>query len=146
MVTVHFGHSVISVSHNNSFFNNIFTRELETSNPNYSQKLKELKDSGGTLAATENLVRLVTNKNRFPEAPNFLPQYILLRNMRILTLKKKENVVNYSNNENLTNLILVEPWRSPDDLDWIERDLELFEDVMRRKRLILPLSSPMYPE
>ena len=66
--------------------------------------------------------------------------------MRILTLKKKENVVNYSNNENLTNLILVEPWRSPDDLDWIERDLELFEDVMRRKRLILPLSSPMYPE
>ena len=124
-------------------------RDLEISNANYKQKVKELEESGGTLESTENLVIVVTKTNRFPEAPTFLPQYILLRNMKILTLKKKENVVNYSNNENnenLTNLILVEPWRSPGDLDWMELDLELIEDVIRRKKLILPLSSPMYSE
>ena len=117
-------------------------RDLETSNANYKEKLEELEQSGGILAATDNLVSLVTNRSRFPGAPAFLPQFLLLKNKKILTLKKKMNIVKYQNRkQDLTNLLLVEPWRYPEDLDWMEGEGDLAADVSRRKKLILPHSS-----
>ena len=103
--------------------------------------------NNGIEADTDYLVPLVTNRERFPNAPEYLPKYILLNNNRILVLKRKMKVVKFKNpTEPLTALLLCEPWRSFEDLDVFENDPELIKNAFLRRKEVLPYSVANYPE
>ena len=65
-------------------------RVLEKTNPNYAKKIEQLQLSGGVEVDLDNMVPLITNRIRFPDAPRYLPKLILIRNKKILVLKEKE--------------------------------------------------------
>lgn len=121
-------------------------RSLAKDNVNYQEKVKELKRLGGIEADTENLVPLVTNSERFPDAPAFLPKFILINNHKILVLKKHRNVVKFKNkSSSLTSLILCEPFTSSEQLNEFENNSNMINNAVVRMKEILPLSE-FYPE
>ena len=122
-------------------------RALERDNPNYEKKIEELSLTGGIQLDTEIFVPLITNSLKFPNAPKFLPKLILIRNNKILILKKKTNVVKFKNPKDpMTNLLLCEPWRSSDDFSQFEENPELLKEALKRRKLLMPFSVDNYPE
>lgn len=120
---------------------------MEKSNLIYNEKVQELKRTGGVESSTEQFVPLVTNQDRFPDAPRFLPKYILIQGGKILVLKKKPNVVKFKDAAgHLTPLILCEPWRLSQEMDDFENNIELCKLASLRFKKILPLSTVYYPE
>ena len=116
--------------------------ELEQSNPNFKNKLEELKRNGGLEVETENLVLLITNREKYPLAPKYLPRYMLLDNTKILVLKSQKCVLKFKNEGlALTDLILYEPWRSPNDFDFLEADPDVIQKARIRKTEVHPHSS-----
>ena len=109
-------------------------RELEDSNKNYDEKLSELKKLGGIQASTDIIVTLITNREKYPQNKiENLPSYILIRNKKILVLKKNKNILKYNNPEtDLTSLLLFEPWRKPEDIGNLEEDPEIVRSAKRR--------------
>ena len=63
-------------------------RELEKSNSNFTKKIEELRKNENILTATTNLVEVITNEERFPLAPTYLPEYVLI-NDRTVIMKKR---------------------------------------------------------
>ena len=62
-----------------------------------------------------------------------MPSYILIRNKKILVLKKNKNILKYNNPEtDLTSLLLFEPWRKPEDIGNLEEDPEIVRSAKRR--------------
>ena len=105
-----------------------------------------MKSYGGIDPDTEKLVPLVTNNERFPDAPTFLPKFMLINNHKILALKKKKNVVKFKNKSiALTSLILCEPFTSSDQLNVFENDTYMINNAVLRMKEILPFSES-YPE
>ena len=100
------------------------------------------------IVGTRLLIEFVTNRVRYPDAPKYLPEYILLKNRTILVLKRKQNIVMYSNACSLlTNVILCEPWRDDTDFDNFDLASAEFENsIMWRKRQVLPFSAAKFPE
>jgi hypothetical protein len=122
------------------------SRTLEKDNVNYQEKVNELKCLGGIEADTENLVPLVTNSERFPDVPAFLPKFILINNHKILVLKKNKNIVKFKNKSSpLTSLILCEPFTSSDQLNQFEMNSTMINNAVLRMKEILPFSE-YYPE
>ena len=71
---------------------------------------------------------------------------MLLKNKKILTLKKNKNIVKFTNpNDKLTDLILCEPWREPTDFDTFESDAGMIKNATMRKIKMLPFVEE-YPE
>ena len=90
---------------------------------------------------TENLVLLITNRERYPLAPKYLPRYMLLEN-KILVLKRQKCVLKFKNEgQALTDLILYEPWRSPNDFDVLEADPDIIKKARSRIKEVHPHSS-----
>lgn len=113
---------------------------------NYQEKVKELERLGGIEADTEKLVSLVTNRERFPDAPAFLPKFILINSHKVLVLKKHRNIVKFKNRSSaLTSLILCEPFTSSEQLNEFENDVNMIDNAVIRMKEILPLSE-FYPE
>ena len=84
--------------------------ELDKNVKNFEEKCTQLEKSGGVEVDTEILVPFVTNREKYKNAPNYLPKTILLRNGKIMIMRKGNNIVKYEDNQ-LANLILCEPWR-----------------------------------
>ena len=113
---------------------------------NYQVKAKELERLGGIEADTEKLVPLITNSERFPDAPAFLPKFILINSHKILVLKQNRNVVKFKNQSSeLTSLLLCEPFTSTEQLDEFENDSNMINNAVLRMKEILPLCE-FYPE
>ena len=122
-------------------------RVLEKTNPNYAKKIEQLQLSGGVEVDLDNMVPLITNRIRFPDAPRYLPKLILIRNKKILVLKKKENVVKFKNgNVPLTDLLLCEPWRNAEDINNLEINPTVMEEAKKRRKDVMPFSAEVYPE
>jgi hypothetical protein len=110
-------------------------------------KVNELIKSGGVESPTENFVPLVTNRDRYPDAPRYLPNYILINKKKILALKKKLNVVKFKDHsEPITALFLCEPWRAAEEFDNYEVEPRMIEMAMLRMKQILPFSCNKYPD
>ena len=108
--------------------------------------MESLKSYGGIDPDTDKLVPLVTNRERFPDAPQFLPKFILINNHKIVVLKKERNVVKFKNKSiALTSLILCEPFTSSDQLNDFENDNDVVKNCVLRLKQILPFSES-YPE
>ena len=108
---------------------------MKESNANYDEKVKELKKNGGIEEATEILVPLVTNRERYKNTPNHLPMYLLIRGKKILVLKKKASILKYNNpNTDMTSLVLYEPWRKPEDMDNLETDDVIVKNAKERRK------------
>ena len=122
-------------------------RVLEKTNPNYAKKIEQLQLSGGVEVDLDNMVPLITNRIRFPDAPRYLPKLILIRNKKILVLKEKENVVKFKNgNVPLTDLLLCEPWRNAEDINNLEINPTVMEEAKKRRKDVMPFSAEVYPE
>ena len=122
-------------------------RVLEKTNPNYAKKIEQLQLSGGVEVDLDNMVPLITNRIRFPDAPRYLPKLILIRNKKILVLKEKENVVKFKNgNVPLTDLLLCEPWRNAEDINNLEINPTVMEEAKKRRKDLMPFSAEVYPE
>ena len=92
---------------------------------------------------------MVTNRDKFKDAPKFLPEYILIKNKKILILKKNPNVIKFKDAaEPMTALILAEPWRDPEELDEYEinQDSEDVKKARLRIKQMLPSSVLNYPD
>ena len=122
-------------------------RVLEKTNPNYAKKIEQLQLSGGVEVDLDNMVPLITNRIRFPDAPRYLPKLILIRNKKILVLKEKENVVKFKNgNVPLTDLLLCEPWRNAEDINNLEINPTVMEEAKKQQKDLMPFSAEVYPE
>ena len=120
---------------------------MERSNQNFGKKLEELRLSGGIEVELTNLVPLVTNRERFPTAPQYLPKLILIRDQKILILKRFVNVAKFRKAEDpFSNLLLCEPWRSVEDLSKLENNMEASRKALKRRKELLPFSCVVYPD
>ena len=113
--------------------------ELDKNVKNFEEKCTQLEKSGGVEVDTEILVPFVTNREKYKNAPNYLPKTILLRNGKIMIMRKGNNIVKYEDNQ-LANLILCEPWRLDADLDELEGNLEVCRMAEMRRKEVLPYS------
>ena len=108
---------------------------MKESNTNYEEKVQELEKHGGIEEATDILVPLVTNRDRYKNAPKHLPMYLLIRGKKILVLKKKASILKYSNpNTDMTSLVLYEPWRNPEDMNNLETDEVIVKNAKGRRK------------
>ena len=120
----------------------IHYKELSTSNKNYETKLEELKKSGGTQSSVNRIIPLVTDRDKFPSAPEHLPEFILINGKKILQLKSKENIAVFQKpSEPLSIIILCCPWNSPDEIEKIKESSKSLEDAISRRNVILPNNS-----
>jgi hypothetical protein len=93
-------------------------------------------------ASTDILVPFVTNRDRYPDAPKYLPKYILMNETKILELKESQTILKYDNTSKpLTILLLCEPWRSFEDIDIFLTDLKMIKKAFSRRKEALPYSS-----
>jgi hypothetical protein len=84
----------------------------------------------------------VTDHEKYPNAPAYLPLFMMIGEEKILELKNYETIVKFDNaSDQLTTLILCVPWRNPEDLDGIESSNKIKEDAFSRRKEILPYSS-----
>ena len=116
-------------------------KDLDESNVNYKIKLAELINNHGIEASTDILVPLVTNRDKYPDAPSHLPKYILINEEKILELKESETVMKYENaSELLTVFLLCEPWRAYEEFDDFENDPTMIRKALLRRKEALPFS------
>ena len=54
--------------------------------------LTTLPNKQGILESTTLQIKLITNKEKYPHAPEFLPYYIIIGGQKILVLKEKVNI------------------------------------------------------
>ena len=109
--------------------------------------MNELRNNGGVEASTSKFVPLVTNRERFPQAPLFLPELILIGNKKIIQLKKNPTAVKFKNGgQPMATLVLAEPWRDPKEFDTLEMDPEVLIKATLRIKQMIPLSSCYYPD
>lgn len=134
------------MSFNSSIITNI-TRNLEKQNPCYEEKKQELRRNGGVEASTSMFVPLVTDRDRFPQAPRFLPAYMLIGNKKIIVQKKQLNVVKFKDGgEPIATLVLVEPWREAQEFDKLIGDQEVLTKAQLRLKQMIPTCSCDYPD
>ena len=113
----------------------------------YKEKMNELRNNGGVEASTSKFVPLVTNRERYPQAPRFLPELILIGNNKIIALKKNPNAVKFKNGgQQIATLVLAEPWRDPAEFDTLEIDQEVLIKANLRIKQMIPMSSCYYPD
>ena len=113
--------------------------ELDKNVKNFKEKCIELEKNGGVEVDTEILVPFVTNREKFKNAPNYLPKAILLKNGKVLSMRKGETIIKYEEN-GLANIILCEPWRQDIDLGEMEGNEEVCRMAEMRRKEILPYS------
>ena len=117
----------------------IHYNELDKNMKNFKEKCIELEKNGGVEVDTEILVPFVTNREKFKNAPNYLPKAILLKNGKVLSMRKGETIIKYEEN-GLANIILCEPWRQDIDLGEMEGNEEVCRMAELRRKEILPYS------
>jgi hypothetical protein len=106
-----------------------------------------LRKSEGIEASTDVFVPLETNRTKYPNAPLFLPKFLLIGGIKILILLKNPNIVKFNQSSlPLTSLLLCEPWRVGADFDEMEHDQILLESVISRRKKILPSCSDDCPD
>ena len=113
--------------------------EMDKNGKNFEEKCMQLKKSEGIEVDTEILVPFITNRDKFKNAPDYLPKTILLTSGKVLSMRKGKNIVKYEENQ-LANVILCEPWREDIDLDKLEGNCEVYRKTEMRKKEILPYS------
>ena len=118
----------------------VYYRNLRKDNANYKKKIEELTAMGGTQVSTDIFTPLVTNRERFPNAPEYLPHYILI-NDTILVLKKNSSVLKYSDpEEDMTNVILFEPWKKDDFGEIIDHE-DTVKKAKERRYEVFPFAT-----
>ena len=100
--------------------------------------LQNLEENDGVLYR-EQLIPVITNQERYPNCPEFLPSEILLSNKQVLKLKKREFLM--LPNVPLTSFglkVLVEPFSREEDLC---EETPPMNVLTRRLKSILPKSN-----
>ena len=88
--------------------------------------------------STDIFIELVTNRTRFPNAPKYLPKYLLIKK-KILSLRKNSATLKYETpHDDVVSLLLYEPWRNPEDITILEMDLITVEEAKMRRKLVFP--------
>ena len=84
----------------------------------------------------------MTNRERYPDAPEHLPKYILVNETKILELKDTQTILKYENpSEPLTILLLCEPWRAFQDFEIFLNDPTMIKNASLRRKEALPQSN-----
>ena len=113
--------------------------EMDKNGKNFEEKRMQLEKSGGVEVDTEIIVPLITNRDKFKNAPEYLPKTILLTSGKVLIMRKGKNIVKYEENK-LANVILCEPWREDSDFNELEGNCEVYSMTEMRRKEILPYS------
>ena len=111
---------------------------LQDQNKVTQELLDNLEENDGVLYG-EQSIPVITNQERFPNSPEFLPSQILLSNKQVLKLKKREFLM--LPNVPLTSfglMVLVEPFSTEDDL---LEETPPIDVLTRRLKSILPKSN-----